>query len=236
MSDDIINKPGFNVQSLDDMADMIAGGLTQSQQTAPTLSGGSPLIRLLKRGAWVVGQNDETFAPSTPWLVAVLTMQHGWSCWTNYEPGKKNDLIDEKMSPAFGPLMPQPADTPAGWKYKVQRQVEMKALDGSMPQVLYKTTSDGGLKAMVGLGQKIVARIREEKVKKLQAEAMGIDYQMRFCPILTLGADSYKHQAYGETWYPVFTVIGWADQDGGTGAPPTGEPMSAAVQAGAVVR
>lgn len=234
---DITKRPGSGVMSLEDMANEVADGLSQSRATAPSL-GGQPLMRLLKSGMWVVGQNDETFKPSTPWLVNVLSMQHGWTCWTDYEPPKKNELVEEKMTPAFGKLGPRPDDTPAGWVYKVQRQVEMKALDGSMPQVLYKTTSLGGLRAMEDLMGKIVVRIKAEQADKKQADALGIDYTMRFFPVVTLGADSYKHQSYGQTFFPIITIIGWADPDGDVGAatPVSQPPLQGAAAAGVPVR
>jgi hypothetical protein len=32
-------------------------------------------------------------------------------------------------------------------------------------------------------------------------------------PIIELGRDYYTHPSYGKTYFPVFTIVGWTEED-----------------------
>lgn len=185
-------------------------GLQQVRATIPASVGGTPLLRLLKDGQWVVGSEDTVIRSGTEAIVNLMSFQSGYSCWTNRAPGQgKNELMGEEMW-GIGAMKPPASTLPVHHdprtqdlcQWKDAMAVEFKMLDGAMKdqQVLYKTTSVGGVRAMSALLDAALARIDE-----------GTVYAF---PILRLSSDSYNHNSYGRTYVPVLEIVGWADKNG----------------------
>ena len=40
------------------------------------------------------------------------------------------------------------------------------------------------------------------------------------CPVLVLGAESYDHPKWGETWKPIFDIVDWSDMNGNLAGQP----------------
>lgn len=184
-------------------------GLTNVRTKLPEL-GGNPYLRLLKDGDWVFGQEDNAVAKGTEAVINPLSIKHGYSAWTNRQPGEgKNVALGEIMVglnqtlPAVHELE-QHKDPengrPAPWKD--QMSVDIKFLSGKHKgtQVQWKVSSVGGLNA---------ARVILDAVlEKLDEDTPFV------CPIITLDSDSYKHATYGKTYVPKIEVVGWMDLEG----------------------
>jgi hypothetical protein len=170
----------------------------------------SPYLRLLKDGDWVFGQEDNAIAKGTEAVINPLSIKHGYSCWTNRQPGQgKNENLGEIMVGLNAPLpaiheLPQHSDPVTGnvCQWKDQMSVDVKFLTGKHKgaQVLYKVSSVGGLNACKGVLDAILARLDEDTAF--------------VCPIITLDSDHYKHATYGKTYVPKIEVIGWMDLEG----------------------
>lgn len=205
-------------------------GLQNVRAKMPEIAS-SPYLRLLKDGDWVFGQEDNAVAPGTEAVINPLSIKHGYSCWTNRQPGQgKNEMLGEIMVGLSAPLqaiheLPQHTDPTTGniCQWKDQMAVDVKFLNGKHKgtQVLYKVSSVGGLNACKGILDAILTRLDEDTAF--------------VCPIITLSSDSYKHATYGKTYVPKIEIVGWMDIEGNEedgdetdGAP---EPVTAKIAA-----
>jgi hypothetical protein len=178
----------------DELAAELLSGIAESRQST-ILTGGKPFLRLLKSGEWVYGQTNEEVQDGSQWAVNIFTLGHGYACWIDSE--LRGEAMISMSKPK--PQKPPPVD---GIAYKEQRSFELKCLNGDDAgvEVLYKTTSDGGLKAVDAL----LVQIQRQ---------LATDRQFAF-PVMTLGDEYYQHQKYGRIYKPVMTVVGWADTNG----------------------
>jgi hypothetical protein len=184
-------------------------GLQNVRTKMPEIAS-SPYLRLLKDGDWVFGQEDNAVAKGTEAVINPLSIKHGYSCWTNRQPGQgKNENLGEIMVGLNAPLpaiheLPQHTDSVTGAvaAWKDQMSVDIKFIAGKHKgtQVMWKVSSVGGLNAAKGILDAILARLDENTAF--------------VCPIVTLDSDSYKHATYGKTYVPKIEVVGWMDLDG----------------------
>jgi hypothetical protein len=172
--------------------------------------GGSPYLRLLKDGDWVFGQEDNAVAKGTEAVINPLSIKHGYSCWTNRQPGQgKNESMGEIMVGLNQPLqmiheLPQHSDPTTGntCPWKDQMALDLKFVSGKHKgtQVQWKVSSVGGLNAARVILDAVLAKLDE-----------GTAF---VCPIVSLDSDSYKHATYGKTYVPKIEVVGWMDLEG----------------------
>jgi len=80
--------------------------------------------------------------------------------------------------------------------------MDVKFMDGKHKgvQVLFKTSSVGGMNACRGIMDAMLERLDED------TEFV--------CPIVKIDNDSYKHKSWGKTYVPVLEIVGWANLDG----------------------
>jgi hypothetical protein len=187
----------------------LRSGLQNVRTKLPEVAS-SPYLRLLKDGDWVFGQEDNAVAKGTEAVINPLSIKHGYSCWTNRQPGQgKNENLGEIMVGLNAPLqaiheLPQHSDPVTGnvCQWKDQMSVDVKFIGGKHKgtQVMWKVSSVGGLNAAKGILDEILARLDEDTAF--------------VCPIITLDSDSYKHPTYGKTYVPKIEVVGWMDLEG----------------------
>ena len=188
----------------------LRSGLAQVRTQIPASVGGQPLLRLLKDGQWVMGSEDSAIANGTEVMVNPMSFQSGYSCWTNRAAGQgKNELLGEEMW-GIGAMKPMAHDMPTHHDPRSQERcvwkdclsVDMKLLEGPYEgqQVLYKTTSVGGVRVMTALLDAIMAKLDT-----------GSEY---ICPVVAVSSDSYNHNSYGRTYIPVLQIVGWASMEG----------------------
>jgi hypothetical protein len=60
-----------------DMASRLRSGIAESRATT-ILPGGKPILRLLKSGSWVFGQNDDDVQIGSEWAINPMQIGHGW--------------------------------------------------------------------------------------------------------------------------------------------------------------
>lgn len=188
----------------------LAAGLANVRQSLPATLSGIPLMRLLKDGQWVVGAQDTPLPAGTAVVINPSSIQTGWSCWTNRQPGQgKNERLGEELWPFGTPKAPvqtlpvhHDPRTQERCVWKDIMAVDAVVLDGELAdqQVLYNTTSVGGLRALNDLVAEVMKRVNA-----------GSTYYM---PIVLLSSDSYQHSSYGRTYFPVFQIDGWMDEEG----------------------
>jgi hypothetical protein len=196
-----LTKPQATGISTDVLSKLKAGIAQSRSATALQGFGGKPLLRMLKSGEWVHGQEDVPVQDNSQWAINPLSIMHGWVAWTNHAGNAKNTMVGELMAPVFEPkpVKPPPAD---GWPFSEQRTFELKCLNGEDKglEVLHKTSSIGGMRAV------------DDLLKALQ-EQLDIDPSCP-CAVVTMETGSYKHAKYGQIFTPAFRVVGFVDMSG----------------------
>jgi hypothetical protein len=177
-----------------DFAKKLMSGIAESRQST-IIAGGKPFLRMLKSSEWVFGPSDEEVQPGSQWIVNLMTLQHGWSCWVENE--LKGEVMDSMANPK--PAKPAPIE---GVDYKEQRSFELKCRNGhdAGTEVLYKTSSLGGMRAVDDLLSRIHNALMETPATPF--------------PVLVFGSEHYEHNKYGRIYTPILEVVGWADLNG----------------------
>lgn len=212
------------------MLEQIAKGIAENRAPTSVAGGGKPLLRLLRDGIWVFGQENIEVQEGSRWAVNPMMLVHGWVCWIDGGPNAKNELAGEVMGPMWEPRVPRPAAIEAT-PFKEQYGCDLKCLTGDDvgAEVTFKTPSDGGIRAMV--------KLRDEIQRHLING--GAAYP---CPVVELAQESYNHSKWGKIYKPILSIVGWCDMNGAmageqpqaaieaTGTPPAPEPTKPARQ------
>lgn len=184
----------------DDFANQLGAGIAESRATT-RLASGKPFLRMMKSGDWVFGQTNEEVQPGSHWAVNIMSLAHGWCCWV--DTGSKNELKGEVMDSMTRPKPPRPGPID-GTPFAEQRQFDLKCINGDDKgtEVLFKTNSLGGMKAVDGL------------LVDIQKRLAAPDGRAYPCPVLELGEEYYDHSKYGRIYTPVLKVVGWSNMNG----------------------
>ena len=169
---------------------------------------GLPMM-LFKRegsGTWGFGQKRTIPEAGSRWAVNPLTFKYGYICF-----GDSNKVVDERLVPVSQPK-PVITELPnTGFPWQEEWAVNMKCLDGADAgvEVIFKATTDGGVKAIVILVDQVRDRINSGQ------------HDGKIAPIVLLEKDSYQHSEHGRVWIPVLNTVDWMSLDGPA---PTPEP------------
>jgi hypothetical protein len=167
---------------------------------------GLPLMQFKSRednGTWSFGQRRTVVEDGSNWAVNPTTFKWGYICFDN------DNKPTERLVSIFQPK-PDIAQLPdAGGEWKEQWAVNLKCVDGTDAgtEVVFKTSTDGGVKAVAGLLETVRDRLN------------GGQHGGRVAPIVHLDKDSYQNSQYGKIWYPVLTIAGWMPLSGPAPAP-----------------
>lgn len=179
----------------------LVGGLKKVRGSIKA-GGRDKLLRYLQDGNWVFGKDDTEVTKGKHRLaVNPASIKHGHTCWTDYPKGKKNELMGEDLVP-FTQAPTPPHELPDyGWDWKQLMSIDMKFVNGPHKgeQVLYKTSSNGGLGMMEAIIDAVVARSEEGHTDLV--------------PIITLDSDHYDHPNWGRTYKPLFDIVDWTDEE-----------------------
>lgn len=179
----------------------MAQALAQSAGSAGTSGAGELFMKFTKTGEWVYGAEETEAQDGSVWAVNPLGLQHGWTCWGNENSPNKGKNLGEVMVPAQQPLPEEPAAMTDGtWTKAVAIQMRCTNGDDEGLQVLFKSNSRGGRQAYAALVQALVAQLGDSPQSPVA--------------LVSLEADSYKHNTYGKIMTPMITVTGWAGMDG----------------------
>jgi len=172
---------------------------------------GLPML-LFKRegsGTWMFGQKKTIPEPDGRWAVNPMTFKYGFICFSD-----ANKVIGEHLVPVSQPkpVITEMQDT--GFPWQEEWAVNMKCISGADNgvEVVFKATTDGGIKAVVLLVDLIRDRIN------------GGQHDGKIAPIVLLEKDSYQHGQYGRVWFPVLNNVDWMPLDGPAPAPTPVEP------------
>src|SRR6478736_2549700 len=175
--------------NLADYAAKLQTGIADSRASTVIAGGGKPLLRLLKSGEWVFGASNEEVQEGSSWAVNVLSLAHGWSCWVEGEGNQKNELKGEIL---VSMTEPKPVRPPPiqGFDYAEVRAFELKCMDGDDEgtEVLHKTSSVGGMRAVDALLAAIYRQLADDPAHA--------------CPVVSLDVDSYQHSKWGKIFTP----------------------------------
>jgi hypothetical protein len=209
MSDLVPSNGGGSVGLPADYLQKLQKGIAQSRavNSVGGAGGGKDLLRMGKDGVWIFGQSNEEYQIGARLVINPVSLMHGWVNWQN---GTKRGEI---MTPMIGDMPDMPPAINDN-DYQNQYSLEVKVLDGedAGTELLYKTPSYGGKKAVDAVLAAIQAQISEDPGHP--------------CPVVMLESEHYPHQQYGKTYNPIFKIVGWADMNGTIGTP---GPQPAAV-------
>ena len=185
------------------------GAIVSNIDTAGYGSSSKPMLSFKSReGTWQIGHQRTIPEKDVPWMINVITAEHGYVCF-----GENNKPIS-RMAPAHKP-MPDQADLPdTGFKWNEQKAFQLKCLEGADQdvEVEFRTTTVGGVQAFNELFEQVKSRFN------------GGRHENKLFPIVQLDQTSYPHPEYGKINNPVFTVVGWATSEGPEQKPAPASP------------
>jgi hypothetical protein len=183
----------FNTDNLPNLGENFARNLEQASAQLRTTTG-LPILRLLKSGEWVYGQNFSEVEDGSEWAIHPGTLEWGWISWKDAKPqGEKMVAMGYAPMPTLEEL-----GSPPGDQWMEQRSVQMQCVSGSDEgaNVVYKGTSAGLLNAFTELVKMIAPRLTAGEP---------------CVPIVTLGVGHYMHKnrEYGKIYTPEIKVLRW---------------------------
>lgn len=188
--------------------------------------GGEPILRLGRDGKWIFGADNLEVEAGSTWAVNPLSLQHGYLCWKVIPEGSKDtpELLGEEMVSMFSAKPDKLSLPDRAHPWADCLSFNLLCLDGEDKgeQVLYKTTSTGGLRAT----REFIAALMDQLDKD----------ESKPVPVIELASDHYPHKQYGKTYFPVFKVVKFVAMDeaptGGAepAEAPKEEPKQAAPQ------
>jgi hypothetical protein len=204
MSNDLSKTNGGGRSLSQDLVAGLMAGIQEHRATT-TVAGGKPLLRLLKAGNWVFGQQDDPVQEGSEWAINPLSIKHGWCCWSDYPGNTKNELLGEILTPISDhkPPMPDPIQTKSGtFPWKELSVFELRCMNGEDEgvEVIYKGSSIGATRAVDGLFAQLVEQLKLDSSHPVA--------------VVQLKQKDYQHSKWGQTFNPIFEVVGWATMTG----------------------
>jgi hypothetical protein len=199
---DIVKRSLGSTALSNDLADRLLAGIEESQSTTLVAGGGKDLIKLSKNdGTWNIGQADEPMQVGSRWLINILSICHGFICWSNYPGSRKNERLGEVMVPMSEPKPSKPGPI-EGFPFQEQRSFEAICLNGedAGAEVMFKNGSVGTMKGFKKLEDAVKSQLRTDRAFP--------------CPVIMFKSEKYKHSDYGWIHNPIFEVVDWSDLQG----------------------
>lgn len=176
----------------------------QNVQSGIRVAGGEPILRMGRDGIWIYGADNVEVEDGSTWAINPMSLTHGFICWKVIPEGSKEkpELLGEETRSMFQPLPNKDSLPDYGHPWAEVLSVQLKCVSGEDEgeQVLYKTSSTGGLRAM----KELIGSIMEAIDKHPETPV----------PVVQLKSDSYPHKQYGKTYFPVIAIENWVSMDG----------------------
>lgn len=176
--------------------------LTQAAAHVPA-TGQSGVLQFTKHGDWVFGAEKTEVTPDDLFAVNPSSFVTGYICWAKDEKQWKNGPIDEVSVP-LGQTTPLKHELKQheGGDWQEMSGFSFRFTEGQFKgkEGKFTTTSRGGMTAVRGLMDALIARLDTDDVL--------------IVPVVSPGADFYIHKTWGKTWTPVLDIEDWADMNG----------------------
>ena len=193
---------GHNLPSRESLTKSLAGF-----GAAKNALSGKALLRMNKDGDWVFGVDNESLDTGTVLVANPASMSSGYVAWWlgKIEGEKMQPLSMGPVDPgSLGPVnsgsVPPGKKVPSGRGWEQQASIDLISRDDVPLNLIYKTSSLGGMKALLTLAGEIAFGLSEDP--------------KRAYPLIEVGVDSYEHKEYGTVYTPVLSIIGWLDETG----------------------
>jgi hypothetical protein len=168
---------------------------------------GKALLRLTKQGIWVFGQDNEILKAGARLVANPASVASGYVAWYMakiegeiMQPITQGPVDPNKLGPVSSGSIPPGKDKPSGRGWEDQISVDLLTQTDPPLQMVYKTSSLGGKKAILTLAGEI---------------SMGVDENpKRAYPVIELGTDSYIHPEYSTIFTPDLRIVAWLDDAG----------------------
>lgn len=154
------------------------------------------------KGEFLLGKDLEDITGENI-VINTATFKHGWMIWVKKKATKLAVSFIEPL-----PIKPEPVEIEVKGEKKLEEYTESRAFEARFldPEdetvISFGASSFGARKACDVVLNAIKAR----------ANAGRDDLY----PIVQLNAETYDHDDFGKIYNPVFTIVGWMDEQGNT--------------------
>ena len=168
---------------------------------------GKALLRLTKQGVWVFGADSEVLKSGTQLIGNPASLSSGYVAWWQsqiegevMQPLSMGPVDPTKLSPVNSGSIPPGKKVPSGKGWENQASIDLITKADVPLQLVYKSSSMGGMKTLLTLAGEI---------------AYGMDENpARVYPVIELDVDSYIHKEFGQVFTPVLSIVSWLDAAG----------------------
>jgi hypothetical protein len=162
-----------------------------------------------KTGEWTYGQDGETLPIGTKLVANIPGLRVGWRRWWS---SKLTDDMTELLTDLMA----------------TQRQAPRRDTLGEMDEGLWEIGTDGKTRDPWVMTYLLDLATDEGEIYLFSTSSKGgigaigkllkayaLEYRQRpgMVPIVELGNDFYMHPVYKKTYFPVFTIVGWTDEN-----------------------
>jgi len=178
----------------------LASALAIRSQSLHVGGGDFPFLKLNQDGAWTFGADKIETQEKSRWAVNPNSFTEGFIAWG------KSEVIDERMTAmtSAAPIsqndLPPVPEAVKGWQKQLGCMLVCVNGDDKGTQVMFKTSSFGGVKGVRALVDAVVTQL-------------GSD-QVNIMPIVELSEEHYMHKDWNKLIYgPVFEVKNFVPVD-----------------------
>lgn len=158
-----------------------------------------------KNGEYLAGQDAKEIGAGTRMAANMNGLRVGWRRWYGDQlTDDRTELLIEQR--AAEPRNALGDDDPALWEKDKDGKPRdpwqltniLELVDAEGETYIYATGAKGGIGA-IGKLCKEYGKLYRQKPGQV--------------PIVELGRDFYMHKEFGKTYFPVFSVVGWTDEN-----------------------
>lgn len=162
------------------------------------ITGGGPLL-IYSKGEYYRGIDREEVPVGSRCVFFMPGVQTGWRKWMDNRPVEEDMalLVDRPQIPPRNSL----GDTDQalwGGRDPWQESIIVEVADRFGEKYQFPLSGVGAIRA----GKQLCAEFGK-----------GRRSRPGCLPLVTLGTDSYQHASYGKIHFPVFTIVGWVDDE-----------------------
>ena len=193
---------GHQLPSREKLAEALSGFAAAKN----TLTG-KALLKLTKQGIWVFGIDNEVLPSGTHLIANPASLASGYIAWWMgkiegeiMQPLSMGPVDATKLAPVNSGGVPPGKKEASGRGWESQASVDLMTQDKTPLNLIYKASSLGGMKTLLGLAGDIVVGMQE--------------HPDHVYPVIEVSQDSYQHKEWGKVYTPLLAIVGWLDAEG----------------------